>query len=388
MSYLILLIIFFSTLTAQGTNKSISSKYPIIVVLDSGLHAKKVISTIETSLSNSQVTDISKNIIFVSRDFSSKNERSDSEVITNIAKRFPQQKVFVNISYGYKLVLPSKYVSYTQNPFFRKDLRMLLNTYKQITEDFIKSIAKLNNVSVYKSYGNYIYFEDTLLARNYSTKEALSLIYNHICGSDYGKKLLLSHYIREYLYTYKTIDLVKIKTYIQKNISKKSLDENVLKNLLRYSEVELYAQYVNNMYIDKKNIKLVEAINYDSIYSGYKNSTKIYPEELKNDLDGVYIEYIKSESLNLVRFNFSYISKVSQFIKKYQSIYPELFISVYENYSSLDINHKNTLAPQGQALKLNYSTLDELLKDTQRRFIGTSSATPEALADGVKKEVL
>ncbi|QOY53249.1 hypothetical protein [Candidatus Sulfurimonas baltica] len=367
-------------------NKKISQNHPLILIFDNGTHAKKVISIIENTLLNNKINFLKNNIFMINRNFQSSNELSDIDIISYLSKKLHKQQIFINMSYGYSFNLPSRYVSYTNNPFFNNKLKNELDRFQRIASVFNNKIEKLNNVTIYKSFGNYILFDDKKINMKKSTKQSLSIIYQYLCGNNYDKKIKLSNYIRNYLYTKEKIDFLNIKSYIEKNISMKSdLNNNVIKNLIRYSEVELFSQYINNSLIGNNNVKLVESINYDSIYSSYKKSDKTYPNHLKNDLDNIYIEYLKSDSLNMVRYNFSYIDKVNNFILKYQNKYPELFISVYENYSTLDLNKKNILAPQGQVFNIKYETVNEILVDNQKRFIGTSASSPQALSYGVIK---
>jgi len=349
----------------------ISKKLPLILVFDNGIHGKKVISIIKKTLSHKKI-NLQNNILLINRTFT-KDELSDIKIITYLSKKF-NQHIFINISYGYQYSLPSKYVSYKNNNYF---------THK-IKNNFNKKVQKLKNITIYKSYGNYIVFDDKLLNMKKSTKEALSAIYQHLCDGNYAQKLELSKYIRNHLYKVQMIDIEVITRHIEKNIIFKSnIDKNVVKNLIRYYIVELFSQSTNNILMSNTNIKLVEAINYNSIYNSYQKSNKIYPQELKNAMDEIYIEYIKSDTLNMSKYNFSYIDKTNNFILKYQTIYPELFLSVYENYTTLDINTKNTLAPEGQAFKIKYANINEILNDNTKRFVGTSAATPQALAYGV-----
>jgi len=351
--------------------QQISRKLPLIFVFDNGIHGKKVISIIKKTLSQKKI-NLQNNILLINRTFS-KNELSDIEIITYLSKKFSQH-IFINISYGYQYSLPSKYVTYKNNNYFTN----------KVKDNFSKKVQELKNITIYKSYGNYIVFDDKLLNMKKSTKEALSAIYQHLCGGNYAQKLKLSKYIRNYLYKVQMIDIKTIVRYIEKNIIFKSnIDINVVKNLVRYSIVELFSQSRNNLLMSSTNIKLVEAVNYNSIYDSYQKSKKHYPRELKNDMDTIYIEFIKSDSLDMRNYNFSYIDKTNNFIQKYKTIYPELFLSVYENYTTLDINTQNILSPEGQALKIKYENVNELLNDKAKRFRGTSAATPQALAYGV-----
>ena len=82
------------------------------------------------------------------------------------------------MSYGYKLKIHNKFVSYIKNNLLNDELLRSLNSIKLSTNNFINVLNDTDNVLIFKSFGNYIYFHDELLNINYNTNKVLILLIN------------------------------------------------------------------------------------------------------------------------------------------------------------------------------------------------------------------
>jgi hypothetical protein len=89
------------------SQKKISKKYPLILIFDSGTHGKKVTSIIKKTFLNKKITFPKGNIVFINRIFKVDDELNNIEIISYISKKFNNQQIFINMSYGYNFKLQS-----------------------------------------------------------------------------------------------------------------------------------------------------------------------------------------------------------------------------------------------------------------------------------------
>jgi hypothetical protein len=396
---------------------------PIVIVLDNDKHAENVFSIIETRL-NEQLPQFksSNNMLFINKILSiddknsaslskivehnynisnismlsdnelkskvqalSNYELSTDQIIDYFGKKYPNNKIYINMSYGEKTTISPDYIlNHTENVFSGNEIHRFEEQKKVEYNKIFKSIEKNPNVQLIISAGNNQEISTDVLdlyktnAETRKVRDYLQKIYLEVSDGDNSKFEILSHTVRNHLLSgsskYNSNNFIEILQNTKGFEKFKNTPEHkeLIKALLRYSAVDLNSDYDKYILLksmsDKpellKSIHLVEAISpitFGKNYNIYNKLGKTYPIQI------TLMAKLPDEMNMRNNINFK------EFIKKYKEKYPELFLSSYNSLTYIDLsNGKTLLGIEGQAIINNGVT---------EYFGGTSASAPDETSD-------
>lgn len=259
---------------------------PISLIIDYKNHGISTYSVIETNLKNSGVED--PNIFFISKYLNNSDEKTTkrnkglllekynfsdldlllkekefnvNDLLELIAKEYPNNEFFVNMSYGSKLDILTSSLGTSDNQLFTKANIDKIKGFKEENFKLIELLDNNPNLHIIQSAGNNIKTYEGNLIKNVLNNDLMHLsngnliVLNNLIEIIYKDGVLNKNY---------NLDLIKIQLQL---VSKKEIPSEVVGRLVKFGIADYSINY--------QQLNLVEQLEYLKTEKGINLSDQI-----------------------------------------------------------------------------------------------------------------